>query len=203
MIKIVRANKLSNKNKLLINKIFIDSFYDYFKSFCDDKSKLYKIFKNVLNIDKYYAVLLDDTAVAIGGIGKGESTLILKKSKFVLNLGFDKGNRAFKYFNLIFQERDYAFEMDDMCAMIEFIAVDEEYRNKNIGYTLINHIMFDNEYERYMVKVANNNSNAISLVEKAGFEEFDVEKSKVKETEDVGVDHYCFMIRENPKFMEK
>ena len=49
MIKIVRANKLSNKNKLLINKIFIDSFYDYFKSFCDDKSKLYKIFKNVLN----------------------------------------------------------------------------------------------------------------------------------------------------------
>ena len=95
------------------------------------------------------------------------------------------------------EERDYAFEVDEECGMIEFVAVKEEYRNKKIGFTLINHMMCDNKYKRYLAKVGDNNYSARKVLENINFEEFDVEQSKIKEKEDVGVENYLYMICAN------
>ena len=54
--------------------------------------------------------------------------------------------------------------------------------------------MHDNEYERYLVKVANNNYRAKRLFDDIGFEEFDEEQATIMEKEDMGVDYYSYLI---------
>jgi GNAT superfamily N-acetyltransferase len=147
--------------------------------------------------------LLDDDLIGMGACCDGSASIGFKKGSLYLNLGISKGKKAYNYFKNIFEERDYAFEIDNECGMIEFVAVDESYRNKKVGYTLINHMMCDNKYKRYMAKVGNNNYSARKLLDNIEFEEFDIEQSKIKEKEDVGVDNYFYMICENPKLRSK
>lgn len=197
MIKIVRANKVKGiKNEM--SKLFVEAFYDYFKTFSNDNKKLYRCFKNIFDLNKFYVVMLDNELVGIGACGNGvESTIKFNRGNFIFNLGFAKGNRAYKYFKLIMEERDYAFEIDEYCGMIEFIAVKEKYRNKKIGFILINHMMCDNKYERYLAKVGDNNYSARKVLDNIEFEVFDEEEARGKEKEDVGVSNYFYMICEN------
>ena len=198
MIKIVKAKKINVNIKNEMSKLFVDSFFDYFRTFSEDKKKLYRCFKNIFILNKFYVVMLDKELVGMGACGNGvDSTIRFKKSNFIFNLGFSKGKRAYKYFKIIMEERDYAFEVDEECGMIEFVAVKEEYRNKKIGFTLINHMMCDNKYKRYLAKVGDNNYSARKVLENINFEEFDVEQSKIKEKEDVGVENYLYMICAN------
>ena len=124
--------------------------------------------------------------------------ILFRKINFLLQFGIDKGKRIHNYVRSIFEERDYAFEMDEKCGMIEFLNVRNDYRNKRVGFTLSNHIMCDNAYERYLAKVADNNVSAKKMLLNIGFEEFDVESATGKEKEDIGVNNYLYMICENP-----
>ena len=203
MIKIVKANKVKWDVRDEMSRLFVDSFYDLFRSYCNEKEKLYKSFRKIFNINKFYVVLLDDKLIAMGACCDGKSSIKFKKSSMCFNMGLSKGNKAYEYFKLILEDRDYSFDIDKDCGMVEFVAVNEKYRNKKVGFTLINHMMYDNDYKRYLAKVADNNHRAIGLLEKIDFEEFDREKSRIKEKEDTGVDNYLYMICENPKFKGK
>lgn len=198
MIKIIKAKKANSSVKNEMSKLFVDCFYDYFRTFSDNKKKLSKCLNNIFNLNKFYVVLLDKELIAMGACGNAiDSTIRFKKSNFIFNLGISKGKRAYKYFKLIMEERDYAFEVDKDCGMIEFVAVKEGYRNKKVGFTLINHMICDNKYKRYLAKVGDNNYSARKVLDNIDFEEFDIEQSKLKEKEDVGVDNYFYMICEN------
>ena len=151
MIKIIKARKANVNIKKEMNKLFIDSFYDYFRTFSDDKEKLSRCLKNVFDLNKFYVVILDEELIAMGACGNGvDSTIKFKKRHFMFSLGISKGKRAYKYFKLIMEDRDYAFDIDKACGMIEFVAVKENYRNKKIAFTLINHMICDNNYKRYL-----------------------------------------------------
>lgn len=203
MIRILRAKKSNNSIKSKMNVLFVDSFYDYFSSFCKDKKKLYRCFKGSFIINKFYLVLLDNRElIGMGACGDGSSTIKLSKRKFLFNLGFRLGSRIYKYLKIIFEERDYAFEMDKRCGMIEFVCVNEDYRNKKVGYILVNHMIRDNTYLRYLAKVGDNNYCMRNILDNIGFEEFDIEQSKIKEKEDVGVENYLYMICENFKLKQ-
>lgn len=200
MIKISRANKVNGIKKEM-SKLFVEAFYDYFKTFSNDKKKLYRCFKNIFYLNKFYVVMFDNELIGIGACGNGvESTIKLNKVNFIFNLGFSKGNMAYKYFKLIMEERDYAFEIDEYCGMIEFVAIKKNYRNKRIGFTFINHMMCDNKYERYLAKVGDNNYSARKVLDNIGFEVFDEEMARTKEKEDIGVENYFYMICENKLF---
>lgn len=192
MIRIVRANK-EHLNE--ISEIFVECFYNRFKCFECDKNKLIKLFKHIFILSKFYVVLMDDRVIGICGVSDGNSTIKFKKFLFCYHLGFKLGNRVYKYLKIILEDKDYAFEMDDKCGLIEYLGIKEEYRNKGIGSTLVNHVIYDNNYVRYIAKVADNNS-ALSFFEKLYFEEFDREKASEKERIDIGVNDYLYMICE-------
>lgn len=198
MIKITKAINVEKSIRNKMSELFVDSFYDYFHSFNVDRAKLIKSLKNSFCLDKYYLVLLDNELIGFGACGNGSSCIKFNKFSFYLQFGISKGSRLFKYLKLIFENRDYAFEMDEKCGMIEFLNVRNDYRNKRVGFTLSNHIMCDNAYERYLAKVADNNVSAKKMLLNIGFEEFDVDSATGKEKEDIGVNNYLYMICENP-----
>jgi ribosomal-protein-alanine N-acetyltransferase len=51
------------------------------------------------------------------------------------------------------------------------IIVLKEYQNKGIGNKLLEFVVNNEEYEKIMLEVRENNSNAIHLYEKYGFKE--------------------------------
>lgn len=194
MIRIVRASKLNKKQIVEMNKLFVYSFCDYFNSFCVDKEKMTKAFKKSLDKECFYAVLLAEEVIGIGAISDGSCSLKLNKKRFCSAIGKKVGRVLFDYLNNIWVERDYSFEIDKECALIEFVCVKEMYRNKKVGFTLVNHIMHDNKYVRYLAKVGNNNYSCRTMLENIGFEEFDQEQASIKEKEDMGVDNYMYVI---------
>ena len=201
MIRIVKASLLKRNIQKQMSKIFVDCYYNYFKRFCTDKEKLYKIFKNSFNLNMFYCVLLDDMLIGFSSISDGfVSPIKLNRFKMYYYLGLSLGKRMYKYLKTIFIDRDYAFEIDSECAMLEFISIKEDYRNKKIGYTLVNHVMCDNEYKRYLAKVGDNNISARKILNNIGFELFDEESATGLEKEELGISNYLYMICDNPKF---
>ena len=201
MIRILKAQLLGKDKRKQMGKLFVDSYYAYFKHFCTDRKKLYKAFSNSFLFENFYCVLLDNEVVGIGAIGNGLiSSIKISKFKLILCLGVSLGKRMYKYLKTIFVDRDYAFEIDSECGMIEFVSIKEEYRNKNIGYTLVNHIMCDNDYKRYLAKVGDNNSSARKIFDNIGFEIFDEESATGLEKNELDINSYLYMICDNPKF---
>jgi len=194
MIQIVRANKVKKDINIEMSKLFVYSFYDLFSSFCKDKEKLAKAFKHIFNNDLFYVVLCDSELIGLGACSDGSSPIGFNKWKLCKYLGLKTGKIMFDYLNSIIIERDYSFEIDKECGMLEFVCVKEEYSNKKVGFTLVNHMMHDNKYVRYLAKIADNNYRAKSLFENIGFEEFDREQASNKEREDIGVNDYLYMI---------
>ena len=86
-----------------------------------------------------------------------------KKFKLCFYLGLKKGKRLYKYLKTVLEEKDYAFEMDELCGLIEYLIIRENYRRQGIGFVFINHIMYDNEYVRYIAKVGDNNYKALKI----------------------------------------
>lgn len=193
MIRIIKANKCYIKE---MSKLFVDSFYDVFKSFTSDKNRLVKAFRHIFILDKFYIVLKNEELIGMGAVSKGDSTIKFNKFKLCFYFGLKKGKRIHKYLKTILEEKDYAFEMDELCGLIEYLIIKESYRKMGIGFTLINHIIYDNKYVRYIAKVGNNNYNTLRLLEKIDFEEFDRESATRKEKEEIGVDYYLYMIGE-------
>ena len=190
MIRIARATKEYVSE---ISELFVECFYDMFKSFVSDKNKLIKAFKHIFIFDRFYVAFSEDEVIGIGAVSDGSSTIKINKFKLCYYLGINNGKRAYKYLKTILEEKDYAFEMDSLCGLLEYIGVREKYRNKGIGSTLVNHIMYDNSYIRYIAKVGDT-SKALNLFKKIGFEEFDREKASEKEKIDLGVNDYLYMI---------
>jgi len=192
MIQIVRANKVKKNDEM--SKLFIYSFFDMFSSYCNDKNKLIKAFKYIFNKECFYVVLLENEVIGIGAVSDGSASVKFSKFRLCRYLGIRTGKNLFNYLDNILIKRDYDFEMDKECGMLEFVTIKEEYRNKNIGFILSNHIMHDNKYVRYLAKIADNNYRAKSLFENIGFEEVDREQASNKEREDIGVNDYLYMI---------
>ena len=194
MIQIVKANKGDKDTRTNMSKLFVYSFYNMFKRFCKDKEKLSKAFRHIFDMNSFYIVLLDKEIIGIGAISDGKAPVKLNKRKLCFHLGIRCGKKIYDYLNKVIVRREYNFEMDKNCGMLEFVCVKEPYKGKKVGFTLINHIIHDNKYIRYLVKVANNNYRAKRLFENIGFEEFDDEQATIMEKEDMGVDNYLYMI---------
>ena len=196
MIQIVEGNKLNKNVRREMSRLFVCSFFDAFSAFCKDKDKLIKAFYNIFELSCFYGVLLDDEIIGIGAISDGSSPIKFSKCRLCKCFGIKQGKRIYSYLNSLLIERDYDFEMDEMCGMIEFICVKEEYRNRKVGFTLVNHIMHDSGYVRYLSKIADNNYSCMRLFENIGFEEFHVEEASKFEKENIGVNNYLYMIYE-------
>ena len=148
--------------------------------------------KNIFDNDKFYVALLGDEVIAICAVSYGSCPIKLNKFSMYRYFWYKKGKLFFSYLENIFVKRDYGFEIDKECGMIEFLAVKEEYRNKKIGFTMINHIMHDNKYVRYLAKVGNNNYSALKVFDNVGFEEFDREQALINDYE--GISEYLYLI---------
>lgn len=194
MIQVVRANKLNNGIRKDISKLFVSSFYDMFSSFCNDKNKLERAFNHIFDLSLFYVVLLDKEVIGIGACSDGSSSIHFNKFKLCRYLGFKRGNNMYKYLKSVLEDKNYEFDIDSECGLIEYVAVNTKYLNSNVGYTLVNHIMHDNKYIRYLAKVANNNYRGIGLFEKIGFEEFHITSPSSREMIDLGVTNYIYYI---------
>ena len=185
MIQIIKANKIDKNINIQMSKLFVYSFFDIFSSYCSDKEKLIKAFKNIFDTGRFYIALLGEEIIGMVAVSDGSSPIKFNRFRICRYLGIKNGKNMFEYLNDILVKRDYDFVIDEKCGMIEFLAVKEEYRDKKVGFTLVNHVIRDNNYIRYLSKIADNNFKAKGLFENIGFEEFHLEEATNKEKNDI------------------
>ena len=132
--------------------------------------------------------------IGIAALTNGIETVVITNKKTLRkHLGFIRGGIAKFFLKKEFEKHSYPF---DMCAdtdSIEFIAVDKDYRGKNIAGGLLDYIAQNSSKNRFVLEVASSNTSAIRAYEKFGFVEFFTINLSSKEQKYAGFEKYIYM----------
>jgi ribosomal protein S18 acetylase RimI-like enzyme len=75
----------------------------------------------------------------------------------------------FKYYFNKFPK--YPVPVDAKTASVEFVATSAVYRKRGVASAIMNYLFTLPEYDRYILEVADTNTNALALYEKMGYRE--------------------------------
>lgn len=191
MIEIKKAKDEENSRQALV-EIFVDGFYSWLKFFSKKKEKLISAFYHIFNLEYFYLALVDGNAAGMVAISDGNTLVVeLNKNEFTKNLGFIKGRIAFYVLRKEFE----ALGKHGMPRFpeVSFVSVLKDYRRMGIGEKMIMHAIKDNPYKEYILEVTDNNTPAIKLYKKLGFEEY--KRVPVKNKKQAGFDNYLYLLK--------
>ena len=143
---------------------------------------------------EYFYVAVIDKKIAGMIACMDERHFCIKHDKKILkkHLGTIKGlfaNSVLKnYFN---KYPKYPVEMDKRTASVEFVATSSEYKKKGVATAIMNYIFTLPEYNKYMLEVADTNTNALKLYEELGYKE--VYRKKQKFSKYIGINYLIYM----------
>ncbi|MDO5294075.1 MAG: GNAT family N-acetyltransferase [bacterium] len=165
---IVQYGKLNERQKFEVVDIFIDGF-EHFMTFTKDRKKLRSLFYPALNPVYTYALVENETAVGILGLGTNKIRPIKIDSELCEELfGSFKGNLIYKQMNSIFQSKVVQNNFD---LYIDVLATSKQARGKGVATRLLEHSFNLQGYRKYYIEVMSKNTNAKRLYEKMGFVE--------------------------------
>ncbi|WP_040213195.1 GNAT family N-acetyltransferase [Clostridium polynesiense] len=191
-VKVVLASEIGDKVRNEMGYIFTEGFYQWIKYFSKDKGKLAAAFKHMFLLNQFYVSLDEDKAIGFAGVNKmNHPTVKLISQELRRNLGLIKGTIAYMVLRKEFENKVYPLELNDNCGAIEFVAIAKDYRGKGIGKTIINHIFALEEFNEYVLEVADSNLPALALYSKLGFKE--IKRIPTEHGDKSGVNYYIYM----------
>jgi len=179
-IKVVKANELAGNIRPAMSLIFVEGWYDSLKMLCKNKTKLSRAFEHIFKLENFYVASVDSQIVAFIALSNREHdrrVVQFDKQTLQKNLGLIRGHLMYSALNKAMITKQYPFEIAKNTGVIEFVATLPEARGKGLARQLIEYGIVENEYQNYILEVADTNRSAISLYEKLGFREFEREKS--------------------------
>lgn len=172
-MKFISGTQITNENKIVVSKIFAKAFYQWLKFFSKDTDKLALAFENAFVMDKFYFAMSENRICGMAACTDGRTPSIkLVKKDLVRALGFIKGNIANKVLKGQFENHPYPFELTKDMLSIEFVSVDDKFRNQGVASGLIKHIIEFSSGNEFVLEVADTNIQAVNLYNKLGFIEF-------------------------------
>jgi ribosomal protein S18 acetylase RimI-like enzyme len=192
------ADKLSFDPREQISRIFTEGFYQWLQYFSKDKEKLTFAFEHMFDLSVFYIAVEGTRIAAITALTDGQNAPIkLRARQLRKHLGFVRGTITYFILKGQLQEHKYPFEVAANVGSIEFVATDPACRQKGAAFKLINHIMANNQYNEYILEVADTNTCAVRLYEKLGFCEF--HRVKERNTKQSGINFLVYMKKRDNK----
>lgn len=156
-------------------RVFVDSFYDLYKSISKDKNILTNFLINVFDLNFCYAAILNEKVVGFVAICTGkERSMKFDKSKCINIFGKIKGSMIFKQMSNNLGKPNLNSEND---IAIDHLATHEKYRGKGIASYIIDYVCSNLCSDICFIDVASKNTKAKNLYEYLGFREYATEKS--------------------------
>jgi ribosomal protein S18 acetylase RimI-like enzyme len=199
-MEIKRAVEFDDAIRERISEIFAGAFGKDLRFFSKDARKLVKAFSHMFVLEYFYVAVIDEKIVGITAC-MNERCFCIRHDKKILkkHLGTIKGLIADSVLNNYFNRYPkYPLEMDEKTASVEFVATAPEYKKKGVATGLMNYIFTLPEYDKYMLEVADTNTNALTLYEKLGYKE--VYRIKQRFSKHIGINYLLYMkcIKEAP-----
>jgi ribosomal protein S18 acetylase RimI-like enzyme len=192
-MEIKRANEFDDTIRERISEIFVEAFGKDLKFFSTDADTLIKAFSHMFVLEYFYVAVIDKEIIGMIAC-MDEKHFCIKHDKKILkkHLGTIKGLLANvvlkKYFN---KYPKYPVEIDGKTASVEFVATSSEYKIRGVATEIMNYIFTLPEYNKYILEVADTNTNALKLYEKLGYKE--VYRKKQKFSKYIGINYLIYM----------
>lgn len=153
-----------------VSSVFVNGYYKDLSVFTKDRQKLIDAFKSVFCAEVYYLAEMNGVIVGILACCDNQHrALRIEKAAMKKNLGFVVGSIAYSFLKNILNK---PLPYPDDTAYIESVATVEAARGKGIGTALLQHVMEELPFRRYVLEVVGTNENAYRLYKKLGFHEF-------------------------------
>ncbi len=189
-MKVVNGIFLKEDINLEMSKVFVDAFYEDFKSLKSDKQVLYKAFEHIFNSSLFYVAIDNDEIVGFVTCTDGYcNSMNINQKIFKKYFGFIKGTIISKILKSNFEKNP--IKRGNREGFIELLAVSPQHQGKGIGKKLLNRVIIENRYKSYVLEVADTNATGVKLYEKTGFKEF--KRFKHKFAKQSGINDFIWM----------
>lgn len=162
-----------------IAEIITVSFLDDFKPISRNKNKVKRFFESCLSPAVFYVYEEDGVLLGVTALSDYSSGRAIKPDKKQPKeaFGFFRGT----LFNLFVRKHfEEIFCHDYFTALVEFVAVRPEARGRGLSGKMLERILADTEYRRYLLDVKDNNLPAVKTYQRLGFSETRREKAPKK-----------------------
>ena len=168
-----KADSLDFDPRPQMAKIFAEGFAHLFSAFSKDTELLAKAFAHVFVLQYFYVALQGKTIAAIVACTNGISPIVFDKKICKKELGFLRGWIAHNQLTKYIVNHKFPFDFTPNMGRIEIVGSAANFRGKGIAYGLIKHTIESTPFDEYVLEVIDDNTGAIKLYEKLGFETFD------------------------------
>jgi len=167
MSKIVKLSELGDNQVNQAMDVFVEGFYNVFKSVTKDKEKLHELFKRSFDYDMVYTYLLDGVVVGFLGLSTCQKRPVkLNVEVFAQVLSGFAGKVAYKSMSNSLEKVNVS-NPEEIC--IDYIATSPEHRSRGIGKELIEYVRDNLGYKYIKLEVFSKNPRAKAFYERLGF----------------------------------
>ncbi len=192
MIIIKKDINLGKNAQSILSEIFVNSYYDELKGISKDRNRLCKVFEHTFVLGNSYVALINDKAVVFISCTNGyKRSMIIDKKVFRKEFGLIKGSIVSRILNQNFTKK--SLKQGYKICFIDNVATSPSHQGMGVATSLINYILNIPKYSSYVLEVADNNTSAVTLYKKLGFNEFT--RVKYKGSKKHGIDYLLWMVK--------
>ena len=185
----IRADQLDFDPRTQMSRIFVEGFYPWIKSICEDKDTLTAVFAHMFDVSRFFVAVDGGRVAAMASCTSGVPPVALDRKTFSRVLGLVRGNISFMILKRHMMSNALPFDLSPKTGVIEFVATSPDFQRRGAAYSLLEYVMESQPFDSYVLEVADNNDAAIRLYEKLGFKEI----RRVKGSKRSGVNEFVYM----------
>lgn len=157
-----------------IAKVFVNGYEKDLALLSNNRERLVEAFSKMICPDVFYVATLDGEIVGILACSNNQQrALTIDKSILREYFGYLKGSMVYHFMKDEFNNR---LSYPDDTGYIECVATTVKARGKGVSTSLMNYVLKNEAYRRYVLEVTDTNEGAFRLYKKLGFTEFERKK---------------------------
>lgn len=170
-------NDLKDDVSKEIAQVFVDGYEKELAFLSNNRQKLVDAFSKMICADVFYFATLENDIVGILACSNNKKrALTMDKAILREYFGYLKGSMVYHFMKDEFSKR---LSYSDDTGYIECVATSVKARGKGVSTSLMNYVLNNAAYDRYVLEVTDTNEVARRLYKKLGFTEFERKKESL------------------------
>jgi ribosomal protein S18 acetylase RimI-like enzyme len=180
-IKVIPMREAERDVSREVANVFVDGYEKDLAFLSNNREKLMEAFQKMICPDVFFFATLEGEVVGILACSNNQKRGMTIDKTILRNVfGYVKGSIAYHFMKDEFNKK---LSYQDDTGYIECVATTSKTRGKGVSTSLMNYVLENENYHRYVLEVVDTNEIAYQLYKKLGFTEFERKKenfSKVK-----------------------
>lgn len=193
-IKVIPMREAERDVSREVANVFVDGYEKDLAFLSNNREKLMEAFQKMICPDVFFFATLEGEVVGILACSNNQKRGMTIDKTILRNVfGYVKGSIAYHFMKDEFNKK---LSYQDDTGYIECVATTSKTRGKGVSTSLMNYVLENENYHRYVLEVVDTNEIAYGLYKKLGFTEFERKKEKFSKVK--GFKYRVYMECYNP-----